>query len=121
MLHSSLPLARPLATIYDPRYGERKYKRYGRVITVYDLPEVITCWSPSCKALIVKAVEGNLLTKEEALTLYHISEEEFENWRLCLGEGIQQLSLKSIDARRSDDDKQEIASESTDCEQQIFV
>ncbi len=54
----------------------------GRPLTLADLPKPgITRWVTRRKAEIVAAVGGGLLTEEEALRRYDLSEEEFSGWR----------------------------------------
>jgi hypothetical protein len=54
---------------------------YGPV-TVADLPSPETQrWSIRRKAAVVVAVQGGLLTLEEACTRYALSTEEFLSWR----------------------------------------
>ena len=54
----------------------------GTVMTRADLPDPDTKrWVASRKAAVVRAVGAGLLTREEALELYDLSEEEFDGWR----------------------------------------
>ena len=54
----------------------------GRPRTLADLPKPgITRWVTRRKAEIVAAVSGGLLSEEEALRRYDLSEEEFSGWR----------------------------------------
>lgn len=54
----------------------------GRPLTLLDLPKPgITRWVTRRKAEVVAAVSGGLLTEEEALRRYDLSEEEFSCWR----------------------------------------
>ena len=54
----------------------------GRPLTLSDLPKPgITRWVTRRKAEVVAAVSGGLLTEEEALRRYDLSEEEFSGWR----------------------------------------
>lgn len=53
----------------------------GTVMTRADLPSADTRrWVASRKAAVVKAVQGELITKEEAIERYSLSEEEFSSW-----------------------------------------
>lgn len=57
----------------------------GERMTKADLPPVGTQrWVPRRKAKVVAAVEGGLITREEASRIYSISDEEFECWRAAL-------------------------------------
>ena len=92
-----------IRAVYIPRYGRRsglwnqqKMVRKmaqnaqslsvrgpdGRPLTLADLPKPgITRWVTRRKAEIVAAVSGGLLSEEEALRRYDLSEEEFSGWR----------------------------------------
>ena len=53
----------------------------GTVMTRADLPPVETRrWVASRKAAVVKAVQFELISEEEALEKYGLSEEEFDSW-----------------------------------------
>jgi hypothetical protein len=54
----------------------------GERLTLDKLPPPATRrWVIRRKAEVVCAVKGNLLTREEAVKRYHISDDEFEAWR----------------------------------------
>lgn len=54
----------------------------GERLTLDKLPSPTTRrWVIRRKAEVVCAVQGNLLTREEAVERYHISDDEFEAWR----------------------------------------
>ncbi|MBF9041911.1 DUF1153 domain-containing protein [Rhodobacterales bacterium HKCCE4037] len=54
----------------------------GRTMTRSDLPSPRTTrWVASRKAAVVHAVDHGLLTAEEAIRTYSLSEEELESWR----------------------------------------
>lgn len=53
----------------------------GRILTVADLPPVDTRWVASRKETVVLAVIHGLITRDEALRRYGLSEEEFDSWR----------------------------------------
>ena len=54
----------------------------GSPLTVADLPDPKTRrWVIRRKAEVVAAVSGGLLSEEEALRRYDLSEEEFSGWR----------------------------------------
>lgn len=69
------------------------YLRKGRGATVVTLPDGTpmsqadlpphgcTRWIARRKEAVVRGVEAGLLTLEEAMTRYDLSEEEFEEWR----------------------------------------
>lgn len=53
----------------------------GNVMTRADLPPKTTRrWVASRKASVVKGVVYGLITQDEALTRYDISQEEFQEW-----------------------------------------
>lgn len=53
----------------------------GKVMTRADLPSRRTSrWVASRKAAVVKAVIYGLITQDEALKRYDISQEEFDEW-----------------------------------------
>ncbi len=52
----------------------------GAILTMADLPPPDTRWVASRKATVVNAVLGGLLTREEAIERYNLSEEEFDSW-----------------------------------------
>ena len=53
----------------------------GRIMTRADLPEPTTRrWVASRKAAVVRAVKHGLLSREEALETYDLSDEEFDSW-----------------------------------------
>ena len=57
----------------------------GTKITRSDLPPVgTTRWVASRKAIIVKAVDAGLISSEEAIRTYELSDEELESWRLAV-------------------------------------
>ncbi len=54
----------------------------GRPLTLEDLPKPgITRWVTRRKAEVVAAVSGGLLSEDEALSRYDLTEEEFAGWR----------------------------------------
>ena len=53
----------------------------GTVMTRADLPDPKTRrWVASRKASVVRAVEGGLISRKEALEIYGISGEELDSW-----------------------------------------
>ena len=54
---------------------------YGTVLTLADLPEPDTKrWEPSRKAVVVHAGAHGLLSREDAMKRYALSEEDFSEW-----------------------------------------
>ena len=53
----------------------------GSVLRLEDLPAPDTLrWVASRKAVVVRAVKSGLISEEEALCRYDLSEEEFASW-----------------------------------------
>ena len=72
----------------------------GTVMTRADLPEPNTGrWVASRKAAVVRAVEGGLLKRGEALDIYEISSEEFDEWQ-SLVEQFGESALKTTAIQR---------------------
>jgi len=67
----------------------------GERMTLEDLPAATTRrWVPRRKARVVAAVEGGLITREEAAARYEITDEEYESWRTQLrGYGLRGLRV----------------------------
>ncbi|MEY4696690.1 MAG: hypothetical protein RIT14_1118 [Pseudomonadota bacterium] len=53
----------------------------GTILSRADLPPPDTVrWVAGRKALVVRAVTHGLISREEVITRYSLSEEEFSNW-----------------------------------------
>ena len=53
----------------------------GTVMTRADLPDPKTRrWVASRKAAVVRAVDGGLISRQEALEIYALSSEELDGW-----------------------------------------
>lgn len=74
----------------------------GEKMTLDDLPAADTRrWVPRRKARVVAAVEGGLISREEASRRYAISEEEFDSWRTQLrGYGLRGLRVTRLNEFR---------------------
>jgi len=74
----------------------------GRALTLDDLPPpTISRWVTRRKAEVVAAVEGGLLSLEEALDRYGLSEEEFNGWqRLYSAHGTKGLRATRLQQYR---------------------
>lgn len=74
----------------------------GEKMTRADLPTpAVRRWVPRRKARVVAAVEGGLISREEACSRYAISDEEFEGWKACLNNhGLRGLRVTKITQRR---------------------
>ena len=74
----------------------------GEKMTQADLPSpAVRRWVPRRKARVVAAVEGGLISREEACSRYAISQEEFEDWKSgLLRHGLRGLCVTRINKRR---------------------
>ena len=74
----------------------------GSTMSRADLPDrTIRRWVASRKALIVRAVESDLITAEEACQWYRLSEEELISWRAAVADhGVRALRATSIQKYR---------------------
>ena len=74
----------------------------GHSIARTDLPPADTKrWVARRKAVVVAAVDGGMMTQEEACDLYELSEEELGQWRDALGKhGLNALRVTSIQRYR---------------------
>ena len=69
----------------------------GRILTLADLPPDQTRWVASRKETVVNAVIHGLITKDEALRRYGLSEEEFGSWiRTVQSHGPAALKITAI-------------------------
>ena len=72
----------------------------GTVMTRADLPERETRrWVASRKAAVVRGVLYGLITQEEALRQYGLSEEEFKAWVAAVAEHGEQ-ALKTTNLKK---------------------
>ncbi len=74
----------------------------GSQMTRADLPPVDTRrWVASRKAAVIKAVLAGLISREEALARYSLSEEEYESWQKAVSEhGIEALKATTLQRYR---------------------
>ncbi|WP_299846964.1 DUF1153 domain-containing protein [uncultured Paracoccus sp.] len=56
----------------------------GSILSIADLPADQTRWVASRKAAVVNAVAAGLLSREEVIQRYQLSEEEFDSWVLAV-------------------------------------
>ena len=69
----------------------------GSTLSVADLPPPDTRWVASRKAIVCKAVEGGLITREEALKRYQLTEEELDSWCLAVStHGTEALKVTAL-------------------------
>lgn len=52
----------------------------GTILTIADLPPVNSRWVASRKEIVVNAVAYGLISREDVLKKYGLSEEEFQFW-----------------------------------------
>lgn len=78
----------------------------GERMTLEDLPSPGTRrWVPRRKARVVAAVDGGLISEDEACSRYEISEEEFQSWREMLTRhGLRGLCVTRLNALRTSSD-----------------
>ena len=74
----------------------------GTTMTRADLPDPKTRrWVARRKAAVVRAVAGGLITRENALEIYGLSDEEFEAWHALVAEhGARALKATQIQRYR---------------------
>lgn len=72
-------------------------------MTIADLPAPETRrWVPRRKARVVAAVEGGLISEEEALQRYAITPEEYELWKAAMSKfGMRGLCVTQINRVRA--------------------
>ncbi len=70
----------------------------GRIMTRADLPAPDTRrWVASRKASVVRGVAAGLITRSEALTIWGLSEAEFDEWRVAVEtHGVDALKTTQI-------------------------
>jgi len=57
----------------------------GTILTRSDLPpKDTTRWVASRKASVIKAVNGGLISRDEAMSRWSLSAEELEEWEMAL-------------------------------------
>ncbi|SFK64866.1 DUF1153 domain-containing protein [Shimia haliotis] len=74
----------------------------GTVMTRADLPQADTRrWVASRKAAVVKGVVYGLINQKEALEIYGLSEEEFEQWvKAVTKHGLDALKATTVQKYR---------------------
>ncbi|MEM8842236.1 MAG: DUF1153 domain-containing protein [Pseudomonadota bacterium] len=75
----------------------------GEKLTLSDLPSAKTRrWVPRRKARVVAAVEGGLISQEEALKRYSLTDEEYDGWKeLFARHGLRGLCVTQINHMRT--------------------
>lgn len=89
-----MPHADPAAYVIGPD---------GEKMTLRDLPPPDTRrWVPRRKARVVAAVEGGLISEDEAFERYAISAEEYACWKAAMSRfGMRGLCVTQINRVRS--------------------
>jgi len=74
----------------------------GNIMTRADLPPLKTRrWVASRKAAVVQAVDAGLVTRTDALEMYLLSEDEFDEWELAAKtHGINGLKATALQKYR---------------------
>ncbi len=74
----------------------------GSVMTRADLPAPDTRrWVASRKAAVVRAVDNGLISQEEALARYALSEDEFQSWiNAVRAHGVEALRVTALQKYR---------------------
>lgn len=69
----------------------------GTILSLADLPTGIERWVARRKALVVQAIEHGLLTRQEAVDRYALTDEELSGWITAAGRyGSGGLKVKEI-------------------------
>jgi len=72
----------------------------GTVLSRADLPDPkIRRWVASRKAAVVRAVEHGLISRDEAMTSYGLSDEEFDGWQSAVRDHGE-VALKATAVQR---------------------
>lgn len=78
----------------------------GRVLSLADLPPLDVRWVASRKATVVDAVNHGLLSREQAIDRYGLSDEEFDSWMDAVARhgknGLKVTCLQRIRQPRGD-------------------
>ncbi|WP_410219290.1 DUF1153 domain-containing protein [Paracoccus sp. (in: a-proteobacteria)] len=73
----------------------------GRILSVADLPDADTRWVASRKQTVVLAVAHGLISRQDALKRYGLSEEEFDAWcRAIAAHGKAALKVTALQRYR---------------------
>ena len=74
----------------------------GTVMTRADLPATDTRrWVASRKAQVIKAVQSGLITRENALEMYALSDDEYESWENAVRvHGVDALKTTALQRYR---------------------
>lgn len=102
--------------MYEGELGRFAVGPDGERMTIADLPAPDTKrWVPRIKARIVAAVEGGLISRDEAMKRYLLSEEEFDAWKAAFSRlGMRGLKVTKISQNRVPPDRKSQAAEPAD-------
>lgn len=75
----------------------------NKPVSINDLPPAdVKRWVPARKAIVVEAVEGGVISLEEACLRYTLSIEEFTSWQRAKDQfGLRGLKAQNLRARNS--------------------
>lgn len=73
----------------------------GTILTLADLPSGLERWVARRKAMVVQAIEHGLLTRDEAVDRYALTDEELSGWMTAVARhGAGGLKVKAIRRNR---------------------
>lgn len=73
----------------------------GSILSVADLPDADTRWVASRKQAVVLAVSHGLISREDALNRYGLSDDEFSSWcRASAAQGKAALTVTALQKYR---------------------
>ncbi|WP_042244695.1 DUF1153 domain-containing protein [Paracoccus sp. PAMC 22219] len=73
----------------------------GNILSVADLPDADTRWVASRKQTVVLAVSHGLISREDALKRYRLSDDEFSSWcRASAAHGKVALTVTALQKHR---------------------
>ena len=73
----------------------------GSILSVADLPDADTRWVASRKQTVVLAVSHGLISREDALKRYGLSDDEFSSWcRASAAHGKVALTVTALQKHR---------------------
>lgn len=73
----------------------------GSVLSLADLPPPSVRWVASRKAIVVQAVLYELISREDAIARYRLSDEEFDSWCAAIRDhGVPALRVTALQQYR---------------------
>ena len=74
----------------------------GSILTMADLPSGRERWVARRKAVVVRAIEHGLLSRDDAIERYALTEEELAGWIVAVSRhGTDALKVKAIQKFRA--------------------